>query len=206
LKYKVLIVEDQEMPRQLLEIFIERSESFEHMASVSDASLAVEWCRSRRPDLILMDVLTEGEMSGLDAAAEIKKESPQIRIIIITSMPEYSWLDRAKACGIDSFWYKETREETILSVMERTMKGERVWPDAPPEVRLGLARSGEFTERELDVLRELLTGDSNSDIGERLGISASTVKTHVQHMLEKTGFKTRTELASVARSLGLVIK
>ena len=98
MKYKVLIVEDQDMPRQLLEIFIERSESFEHMASVSDASLAVEWCRSRRPDLILMDVLTEGEMSGLDAAAEIKKESPQIRIImikkpyIITCSHSYSFI------------------------------------------------------------------------------------------------------------------
>lgn len=121
-------------------------------------------------------------------------------------MPEYSWLRRSKEIGVDSFWYKETGAETILSVMDRTMAGEHIYPDDTPRIPIGLTTNHDFTERELDVLRELLTGDSNAEIAKRLNISVGTVKTHIQHLLEKTGFHTRTELALAARSLGIVIK
>lgn len=77
---------------------------------------------------------------------------------------------------------------------------------AKPLITIGNSTNHEFTERELDILRELTTGDSNTEIGDRLGISASTVKYHVENLLSKTGFHTRTELASEARSLGIVIK
>ena len=59
---------------------------------------------------------------------------------------------------------------------------------------------------ELDVLKELTTGDTNAEIAERLCISVATVKSHIQHMMEKTGFRTRTELVAEARGLGIVIK
>ncbi len=95
-----------------------------------------------------------------------------------------SWLARARAIGVDSFWYKEAQKEPILEVMRRTMEGEHVYPDETPSVQLGYANSRDLSERELDVLRELISGDSNSEIGERLGISASTVKWHVQNLLE----------------------
>ena len=90
--------------------------------------------------------------------------------------------------------------------MRRTMDGESVYPDETPAVQLGYANSRDLSERELDVLRELISGDSNAEIGARLGISASTVKWHVQNLLEKTGMHTRTELAAAARSLGIVIR
>ena len=86
------------------------------------------------------------------------------------------------------------------------MAGEHVYPDDTPVIPIGNTNNHEFSERELEILRELITGDSNAEIGERLGIAASTVKYHVQNMLEKTGMHTRTELAAVARSLGIVIK
>lgn len=204
--YKVLIVEDQEMPRQLFEIFVKSDPRFAHVASISNAELAVDFCGDGRVELVLMDVLTELGSSGLDAAEEIKRKYPHIKIIIVTSMPENSWLKRARSIGVDSFWYKEAQNEPILSVMERTMAGERVYPDEPPVVRIGCTDSRDFSERELDILRELITGDSNIEIGQRLGIAPSTVKYHVQNMLEKTGMHTRTELAAVARSLGIAIK
>ncbi len=204
--YKVLIVEDQEMPRQLFEIFVDSDERFERAASITNAELAIDFCRHGDIDLILMDVMTALGSSGLDAAEAIKREFPQIKVIIVTSMPEMSWLARARAIGVDSFWYKEAQKEPILEVMRRTMEGEHVYPDETPSVQLGYANSRDLSERELDVLRELISGDSNSEIGERLGISASTVKWHVQNMLEKTGMHTRTELAAAARSLGIVIR
>ena len=204
--YNVLVVEDQAMPRQLMEIYIGSSEHFNHLLSISNASAALSVCQTKQVDLILMDVITELGHSGLDAAEEIKKEFPKIKIIIVTSMPEYSWLERARKIGVDSFWYKDGQKDSILDVMERTMAGERIFPDETPLIPIGNATNHEFTERELDILKELTTGDSNAAIAERLYISAGTVKIHVQHLLDKTGFKTRTELVAEARSLGIVIK
>ena len=204
--YQVLIVEDQEMPRQLFEIFIQSDPRFVHAGSIANAELAIDFCRHGRIDLILMDVMTELGHSGLRAAEAIKKAFPQIKIIIVTSMPEASWLKQAQEIGVDSFWYKEAAREPILEVMARTMAGERIYPDEPPLVHIGYASNRDFSERELEVLRELITGDSNAEIGRRLGIAASTVKYHVQNMLDKTGMHSRTELAAVARSLGIAIK
>lgn len=203
--YNVLIVEDQQMPRQLFEIFIESSENYHHVASVANAALAPDICRNRPVDLILMDVMTEFNTSGLDVAEKIRTEFPQIRIIIVTSMPEYSWLERARKIGVHSFWYKEANKETILSVMDRTMAGEQVYPLETPLTPIGLTTNHDFTDRELDVLRELITGDSNVQIAERLNMTSGTVKWHIRNMLQKTGFHTRTELAAEARSLGIVI-
>ena len=194
------------MPRELFEIYISSSDKFNHILSVANASAALSVCRSSQVDLILMDVMTELGHSGLDAAEEIKQQFPHIKIIIVTSMPEYSWLERARKIGVDSFWYKDGQKDSILDVMEHTMAGECIYPDETPLMRIGNTTNHEFTERELDVLKELTTGDSNTVIAERLYISVGTVKSHIQHLLEKTGFKTRTELVSEACSLGIVVR
>jgi len=204
--YHVLIVEDQAMPRELFEIYINSSDKFNHLLSVANASAALSVCKNNKVDLILMDVMTALGSSGLDAAEEIKKEFPEIKIVIVTSMPEYSWLERARNIGVDSFWYKDGQKESILDVMERTMAGENIYPDETPLIHIGNTTNHDFTERELEILKELTTGDTNMEIAERLNISVPTVKSHIQHLMEKTGFKTRTELVSEARSLGIVIK
>ena len=85
------------------------------------------------------------------------------------------------------------------------MKSERVFPDTTPKIKFGNAMSTDFTERELEVLRELTSGDTNTEIAKRLYIAPGTVKNYIQYMLEKTGFKSRTELAVKAREAGLVI-
>ena len=101
--YKVLIVEDQQMPRQLFEIYISQNKNYIHQASLKDASLALAYCQSKDVDLILMDVYTFQGNSGLVAAEEIKKQFPNIKIIIVTSLPEYSWIKKAKEIGADYF-------------------------------------------------------------------------------------------------------
>lgn len=205
MKYKVMIVEDQTMPRQLFELRVQSSERFELAISIDNAAMADIYCLRYPVDLILMDVITRNGESGLDAAARIKHAFPKIKIVIVTSMPECSYLNRARAIGVESFWYKEEQRESLMEIMERTMNGESIYPDAPPELRLGLASSYDFTERELEVLREMTGGDTNQEIAERLHMSVATVKTHILNMLGKTGFRNRTELAVRARESGLVI-
>ena len=204
--YKVMVVEDQAMPRQLLEMIIAQSDGFELAYSLESAALAEVYCLSAKIDLVLMDVCTAMGESGLDAAARIKRKFPHIKVIVMTSMPECSYIARAREAQADGFWYKEDADMPILEMMERTMAGESIYPDATPELRIGLASSREFTDRELEVLRELTSGDADTVIAERLGMSVWTARSHIKHLLEKTGFESRTRLAVAARESGLVIR
>ena len=156
-------------------------------------------------DLILMDVVTENGESGLVAAEKIKKKFPNIKIIIVTSMPECSYIKRAKKIGVEGFWYKEINEQPILSIMEKVINGEIVYPEQLQPVKVGLALSNEFTEKELIILRLILGGYSNVEIAQKLGVSPGVIKNHVANMLLKTGFRSRTQLAVRARETGLVI-
>ena len=201
-KYRVLVVEDQTMPRQLFKLLVDAAEDFELAAAIDSAELADVYCLRNGVDLVLMDVITRGRCSGLEAAARIKRQSPQVKIIVVTSMPECSYIDRARSAGVESFWYKDASEESILELMRRTMAGESVYPDAPPELFLGDASSSRFTDRELMVLREMTGGYTNTEIGEHLHMSVVSVKTHILNMLNKTGFRNRTELAVRARESG----
>lgn len=204
-KIKVMIVDDQFVSRQLFEMYLNSSDNYELVYSLESALFADTFVLKNKIDLVLMDILMNDGSNGLDAAAKIKKNCPDIKIIAVTSMPEVSWIKKARDIGIDSFWYKEVSKETILEVMDRTMAGESVYPDSTPTVRLGLASSNDFTDRELEVLRIMVTGVSNAAIARKLNISESTVKNHIHNMLEKTGCESRTELAIEARISGIVI-
>ncbi len=205
-KIKVMIVDDQYIARQLFEMYIKSSEKYEVVMQVESAAVAAEAMEGISVDVVLMDILMSDGSNGLSAAREIKKSRPEVKIIAVTSMPETSWLMKAREIGIDSFWYKEASKETILQVMDRTMNGESVYPDEVPKVMLGMASSHEFTEREMEVLRLMTTGASNASIAGTLMISESTVKNHIHRMLEKTGCESRTELAIEARINGIAIK
>ena len=120
-------------------------------------------------------------------------------------MPEVSYLERARQIGVDSFWYKEVSREPILSLMDRTMAGESIYPDSTPSVDFGYIKSSDLSDREIAVLREVIGGDTNAEIAEKLNMSQYTVRDYVQVLMEKTGFHTRTELAVKARELGIII-
>ena len=203
--YNVMVVEDQTMPRQLFEAFISMSDKFNLVHSIKNADMADIYCEQSKIDLILMDVCTELNSNGLEAAERIKQKHPEIKIIIVTSMPEVSYLERAKAIGVDSFWYKEVSEEPIIELMKRTMEGESIYPDKTPDVSFGNIKSTDLSKREIEVLREVIMGFTNAEIAERLNISQHTVRDYIQVIMEKTGYRTRTELAVKARETGIII-
>ena len=115
-------------------------------------------------------------------------------------------MSRARAAGVDGFWYKEPSAEKILSILDRIMEGEQIYPEITPDPVLGQAFRHEFTDQELRVLRELTCGDTDEEIAATLHLSTWTVRKYVKQMLEKTDFKSRTQLAVAARECGLVIK
>lgn len=204
--YKIMIVDDQFVSREMFKLYISQCPDYEVVYCVDTAMFADTYVLNSQLDLVIMDILMQDGSNGLDAAEKIKRLKPDLKIIAVTSMPEVSWMDRARAIGIESFWYKEVSEETILEIIARTLAGESIYPLETPEVQLGMTTSTQLTPREIQVLRLLTTGVGNDEIASRLGISLNTVKTHIQHLLDKTGFTSRTQLAIQARITGFVIE
>ena len=204
-KYKVLLVEDDPMARQLIEMFLNNSERYSFEGAITSAAMVDVFICRHKIDLILMDVCTAMNANGIDAAERVKKLYPNIKIVIITSQPEYSYIQKAKDVGVDSFWYKTVIHDEFMTLLDRTMSGERIFPDTTPTLTIGNAQSVDFTERELDVLRLIVEGDRDAEIAEKLGMTVRTVKMHVQNMKDKTGLRNRTELAVRVRDAGFVI-
>ena len=204
--YQVLIADDYRMIRQMFgEMLKSAGDRYALAGTVENAEQAVAFCRTHTVDLVVMDVVMGTGKDGIEAAAVIKELSPQTKILLVTSMPEQTFIRRAKAAGIESFWHKELQDAPLLEVIDRTMNGESVYPAQMPEVWLGNTVSTDLTARELDVLHELVGGASNAEIAEALCISERSVKQHITDMLNKTGFKSRLQLAVRARGGGLVI-
>ena len=201
--YRVLVVDDQIVPRQLFENIILSSKNYQLAACIDSAKIADAYCARGGIDLVLMDVVMNDGVSGLDAAARIKQSYPKIKVMLVTSMPDALFLKRAREIGVDSFWYKEVQAVPILEAMDRTMAGERVFPDSPPVCRLGLAYSTELTERELEVLRLLAEGLTDREIAEQICLSVTTVRYHVNNLISKSGMSSRTELAVNAVQSGI---
>ena len=203
--YRVVIAEDFRIIREVFESAVRQSEDYVLEASFQTAKEAVKYLESHNAELVLMDVLIPGSMDGIEAAGRIKSMKPGIKIIIVTSMPELSYERRAKEIGIEGFWQKEVQEISITQIMDRVMAGETVYPENPVAVPIGETISTEFTEREIAILTELVAGLSNKEIADKLCLETSTVKMHVSNMLQKTGYKSRLELAVKARHNGLII-
>ena len=201
---KVMIVEDQIMIRSLLESYFRAKDDYRLIASIPGAKQAVEVCRINPVDLILMDVQTENRENGLIAVSQIKAICPKTKIIVVTSLIDGAVLDEAKRAGADSLWYKDSTEKRLMDVVKRTMEGEHIFPDAPPTVNIGMAKSTEFTKTELKVLRHLVRGLSYTRIAAEMGCEMSTVKFHVANMLQKTGLENKLQLALAVSNVKLI--
>jgi DNA-binding NarL/FixJ family response regulator len=195
-KTGVLIVDDQRSGQQIMAAAIERgADRYRLFQTITNASFAELCCMTGQVDLILMDVYTEFRENGIDAAAKIKQYFPRIKIIIATGLPEESFIRRAKAAGCESFWYKDISEEDLLEVMDRTMVGESIYPESTPVLMIGNAKSDTFTAREMEVLREKVSGRNHQEICERLSIKKSTFDYHITSIMSKTGYTNGTQLA-----------
>ena len=202
----VMIVEDQKLVRSILESYIKKEEGYALLSSIPGADRAADICDACRIDLILMDVQTERRENGLAAVEKIKASHPEIKIVVVPSLVDCEVLRRAREAGADSRWYKVSDEALLMEAVRRTMAGEHIFPDAPPVVEVGTARSTEFTNAEMKVLRCLVRGMSYGAIAGALGIEVTTVKYHVSNMLQKTNLENKLQLAITASEAKLVVE
>ena len=204
-RIKVVVADDQNISRGFFEMYVRASSRYELAASLRTAREAVDFADRHEADLLILDVMMQEGIDGLTAAGEIKRRHPDVKIILTTSTSETSWEEKARAIGVESFWYKEYDDHSLIDIMDRTVDGESVYPEEPPRVSFGRIERSDLTERELDVLRELTGSLTNEEIADKLHISANTVKRHLQNIMEKSGFNSRLDLAMHARMIGLVV-
>lgn len=202
----VLIVEDERLVQQLFTKYIESaSDRYQLAETITDSENTLLICERMNIDLILMDCCTANNSSGLVATEKVKNRFPNIKIIIVTSAPEFRFIEKARMSKADSFWYKDVSQDDLLSVMDRTMKGESIFPKNTPEVKIGQTTSYDFTKTELIVLMHLAEGLSSKSIAEKMFISIDTVNTHIKHLKEKTGCTSKTQVAVLASKSKLVL-
>ena len=195
---RVMIVEDQTMIRSLLESYFRAEDGYRITASIPGAKQAVEVCRASSVDLILMDVQTENRENGLTAVRQIKAIQPKSKIIVVTSLIDCAVLDEAKRAGADSLWYKDHGTEELMSVVKRTLAGEKVFPDIAPAIEMENTMSDAFSPRQLDILRLYIKGFTYQEIADKLGISKNGVRWNLDDMVEKGGFESREALVATA--------
>jgi len=202
---QIMLVIDDPMLGRLLEEYFNYMRS-EYVVQRTDSASIIEAVPAgNQIDMILLDIGGETGTANIKKAERIKSSFSHIKSLIITDLPDPSLIERARKTGIDSFWYKNSNLEDLVSIIEKTIGGERVFPTEAKVVSLGNAFSNDITMREIEVLREVADGETDAAIAQKLHISLRTVNGHIQSMREKTGFRNRTELAVRARECGLVI-
>lgn len=138
---RVLIVEDQAILRESLARSVGDQPDMTVVAAIADASEALGVALRERPDMILMDVCTEHDSNGIVAAARIKEQLPECRIIIMTGMPEITFVDQAREAGVDSFVYKNVGIDELFAVMRSTLAGYCTFPKPPESIFRARRRS-----------------------------------------------------------------
>ena len=202
---QVLLVEDKRMSRDSMESYIKSSGRYALSASITNAGMAEMACMRFSVDLILMDVCTDNNESGLAAAAVIKRHFPKIKIIVVTSMADSDFMRKAREAGAESFWFKEAGAMDLLELMDRTMAGESVYPESGPVVKIGCTLSSAFTPDEMTLLRFLVQGKRDSEISAEMHISVDAVRWHIKELFSKTGYNNRVALACDVINQDLIV-
>jgi len=197
---KILIVEDQTMLRESLEHVIGEQNDMEVAGSTEDAANAPKLCQELQPDLVLMDVVTKNNSSGITYTARIRAEFPDIKIVIMTALPEITFAEEARKAGAHSFTDKGMGTEHLFHVIRNTMKGYSIY-SVPQE---SLPFTARFTEKEIAVIRLVCQGMARDEMAKKLDVSESMIKQHITSILDKTGFDSISKFAIYAVGEGLI--
>ncbi|MCL2010442.1 MAG: response regulator transcription factor [Synergistaceae bacterium] len=198
---KILIVEDMTLLRDTLTNTVNGQEDMRVIGVTSDAAEALDLCRKLEPDLALIDVVTEGKCSGIAAASEIRRELPDVKIVIMTAMPEITFIDAARKAGAHSFVYKNSDSRHLLHVIRSTLSGNGIFPCAGDDI-LSKAR---FSDAEMAIIRLVCQGKSRSEMAAALSLSESRIKQLVTGILNKTGFENILKFSVYAVAHGFIV-
>lgn len=216
---RVLVADDQKAVRDGISALVGMLPGIAVVGTAADGAEAVRQTLAARPDIVLMD-LNMPRCDGIEATRRIAQECPRARVVVLTAYCDDDSVSRALRAGALGFLTKDAGAEEIFQavsavaagkaqldpsvqrrLLEAFTRGERAgFPGARAAADPGAA---DLTPREADVLAEVAAGLSNAEIATKLVVSAATVKTHINHLLAKTGARDRAQLVAYAFRHGL---
>ena len=202
---RTVIVEDNHYMRSHLAAVVSRTEGFELAAALEDAFEAETLCEMEDIDLVLMDVQTAHNNSGLAAGERIRAACPKTKILVVTSLVDPDVLMRSKRGAADSLWYKDHGDEDLMDVARRTAAGERVFPLTSPSVELKDMFSEEISPRQMIILRRFVEGFTYEEIASELGITKNGVRWNLDQIAQKGGFANKHELLAAVIEKKLIV-
>jgi DNA-binding NarL/FixJ family response regulator len=202
-KIRILVVEDHHIVRQGLVALLKTVPDLAVVADVPDAEQGIEAFRKHRPDVTLMDLRLPG-MGGAEAVRQIRREFPDARIIVLTTFDGDEDIYRALQAGARGYMLKGMFGDELMDSIRAVHAGKASIPPLVAERLAGRVSGDERSARELDVLRLIVAGKSNKEIGTGLTISEATVKTHINSILGKMGVSDRVQAATAAIQRGIV--
>lgn len=213
-KTTIVIVEDHELMRDGIRSSIESEERFSVVGEAGDGQEAIDKVTKLLPDVVIMDIGLPN-IDGIEATKRLKELCPQVKIIMLTSHRSENEVFAAFSSGAAGYCLKESASKLLKTALASVADG-AVWFDPHiasfvVEAFSQLGRSSKvsksenpLSEREMDVLKHVVDGLSNREIAEQLTISTATVRTHVEHILEKLAVSGRTQAAVEAVRKNLV--
>ncbi|MEU9879744.1 response regulator transcription factor [Streptomyces phaeochromogenes] len=197
---RVLLAEDQGMMRGALALLLGLEADIEVVAQVGTGDAIVGAALESRPDVALLDIELPG-ISGLDAAALLRDEVPDCRVLILTTFGRPGYLRRAMEAGAAGFLVKDGPVEELAEAIRRVLTGETVIDPALAAAALS-AGPNPLTTRECDVLKASADGATVADIASKLHLSESTVRNYLSSAIGKTATRNRMEAMREARQQG----
>ncbi|MBB4923730.1 response regulator transcription factor [Kitasatospora kifunensis] len=197
---RVLLAEDQGMVREALAALLGLEGDIQVVAQVSRGDEVVDAVLAHDVQVAVLDIEMPG-MTGIEAAAEVKRRCPGTKVVIATTFGRPGYLRRAMELGADAFLVKDAPAAELAEAVRRVLRGERVID--PTLAAAALAEGANpLTGRELDVLAVASDGAVNAEIASRLHLSEGTVRNYLSMAIQKTGARNRAEAIRVAKEKG----
>lgn len=208
---RVALCDDHGIVRGGLRRILDAEDDLEVVGEAGNIHDAVALADSERPDVFVMDIgLPDG--SGISATAEVRRVSPNTRVLVLTVHDDIAYLRRAFEAGADGYMVKEAADVELVTAIRQVATGQQyVHPtmgaallaaDSSPARLRG--PGGNLSGREVEVLRWIALGLTNGEIAEQLYVSVRTVETHRTHIHQKLNIRRRAELVRYARDAGLL--
>ncbi|MBK9602699.1 MAG: response regulator transcription factor [Anaerolineales bacterium] len=210
---RVMITDDHLIVREGLRLILETADDIEVVGEAVDGAECLELAAKLNPQVILMD-LQMPRMDGITAIEHLRKDFPEIAIVILTTYNEDDLMIRGLQSGARGYLLKDSSRENLLDAIHAAAKGETLLkpeilarvlaPQAQGKPAATTQTESTLTERELEVLQSAARGERNKEIAYKLGITERTVKAHLQSIYQKFGVDSRAAAVAVAAQKGLL--
>ena len=210
---RVLIVDDHAIVRDGIRALLGAAGDMQVVGEADGGRLAIELARKLSPDVIVMDI-SMPDLGGLEATLEIRKERPDSRIVVLSQYSDASYVRRFLKAGASGYVLKKAAGADLVAAIRSVSRGGLVLDpeiargavggEAPGGAAAGADEYEGLTDREKQVLKLVAEGRSNKEVAALLGISVKTAMSHREHVMEKLGAHSRTDLIRFALRHGVI--